>query len=181
MTVYVPTLDQRELGELADDIRQLTEPWQREIIREFTYWDRNRNRKFWQDVIPVTEPPLLDQLRLAAAGGIPQHVPRQLPRRRPKPDSKPPPGFGEAASKRLADLYVGLSGWVTWFRLPTATWVSRELDWQKHALRALAARAGGLDRPVAEELARDVRRWWWWAVVQAQLDPEEELSGRGKR
>lgn len=173
MTTYVPTLDQRELNGLVDDIRQMTSPWRLATVVEHVWWDRNRNRKIRFETVVQRQDPLLDQLRDAAAGGLPQHVGAR-PERRGKPATKPPPGWSEDASSRLAELYVGLSGWHA--RLgPRALPYE---DWQKAALRVLAGSAVRLDRVVAEELAGDVRRWWTWCVTQSGLSPADLLDQR---
>lgn len=175
MTIYTPTLDQREVEALADDVRQLTGWWTRSMIREWYTWSRSRNKVWHHETITVDEPPLLDQLRAAAAGGLPQHV--RGPERAPKPDTRPPPGWNQDASARLASIYVELSGWHARLRME-APLVWGGSDWQKTVLHKLVGRAPELDRRIAEELARDVRRWWRWSVRQVGLSPKELLDER---
>lgn len=182
------------LAQLADDVRQLTQPWTRTVWQERTvwYWDHNRNRKRhtrrWRTTL--TYPGLLDQLRAAVN---PVSVPARAMRPARVPGSRPPNATDP--SSRLAEIYVEIAKWVAGLgvRPPVSlrtstdgvggiyTVVAPAGDWFEQALRALVGAAPTLPRRQAEQLVADVRKWWEWAARQAGWNPQELLDERGSR
>lgn len=175
MTVYVPTLEREQLVQLADDVRQLTQPWEYGVLRSRQWWDRNRHRKneTWTSWEPRA--PLLD---LLAAAVQREHAPRPREERRTVPGPSLP--VNDDAIARQQDIRGGVAQWCA--RLDC--WPTSTLDpeaWLRLALRALVGAAAGLDRQQGERLVHDVRRWWTWAARQAGYSPDELLDQRGSR
>lgn len=169
--IYSPTLERDQLTQLADDVRQLVEPWQYRVVRSQQWWDRNRHRK--SRTWTTTEPraALLDLLAAAVERG---HAPRG-PERRTTPRSASP--CNDDAIARQQAIYGGVAQWCAELdRWPTGTLDTRE--WAKRGLRALVGAAAELDRRQGERLVADVRQWWTWAVRQAGYDPVELLDQR---
>jgi hypothetical protein len=196
MPTFVPTLEARELAELADDVRELTKPWYRTIWQEWEdrRWDKNRNLKVRRHRLRVVQsyPPLLDTLRAAVHPGSS----RKGPERRRTPSSRVL--VSEGAYERLSRLQRELAAWARRLGLDPAaiqrrvnaiesdmTRISpipgRWRDPEKVTLQALPGLAANLDAWTARELIRDVHRWWKWAAVHSGFRPEELLEGRNER
>lgn len=169
MTVYTPGLDREQLAALADDVRELTQEWSRQVWRSWHTWDRHRNRKTHRVPVTVWYPPLLDQLRAAVypGGGATRGPQRRTVARSSLPISVDP-------SDRLARIHAELLGW----RLRLELAPPRDREPLKGTLRQLVGEVARLDRRVAEELAGDVHRWWTWAARQAGHDADELLDTR---
>lgn len=178
MTLHVPTLEPHELRQCDEDVRQLTKPWQRRVmVRRLVGYDRSRNAVYEDQAIWQTEPPLLDLLRRAAVGVLPQRV-FGTPGRRKVQGSPPPPGWNQEASERLRELYAQVNDWVARLGVSLGRPVGREEDYFAIMIRRLAWRAEKLDADTARELVSDIHRWWVWCVTHAGFSAEELLGER---
>lgn len=162
MTIYAPTdLDGRQLAQITTrvttmhhQVAQLTTP--------FTTAVRQRAKRVRTRWVAVDHPPLLDQLRMAAAGSL--SAPQRGAERRRVPDSACPPGWRQDASQRLGDIRAGVGGWRARLGLPRHL-LPAEWDRCHQCLTHLTQQR--LDPPTAGELATDVDQWWRWAAAQS--------------
>jgi hypothetical protein len=155
------------LMQLADDVRQLTEPWSRTVWKERVYWTASRNKRRHRWMVTLWYPPLLMQLAAAVhPGGRPMRPgpvpPRVLASRVP---------ISVDACDRLVAIERGIADWMIELEMPY-------VGGRAAGLRALVGAAAAIDPERGKKLAADVRQWFIWAAKQAGHNPLELIDER---
>jgi hypothetical protein len=153
------TLDDK-LTDLAWQTRQLVDPIH---MAQPCWLKADHGRRCGGHIL--THPPLLDELRDActpSAGTLMETI-----RKRAR-ESHPP--ASTAAISTLSEVYVGITYWHAKLGLPSP---QRTLDWQKTALRQVAAAVETLAPGVQDWLSREVESWWRDAAKCSGWRPDD--------